>query len=1216
MHIKKLEIVGFKSFVDRTVIHFDHDVIGIVGPNGCGKSNIVDAIRWCMGEQSAKHLRGRAMEDVIFNGSESRPPHGLAEVTLTFDNSDPAYAELLPLEYKDYAEIAVTRRLYRDGTSEYLINKTLVRLRDITDLFLGTGVGTKAYSIVEQGRIGQIVSARPQDRRLFLEEAAGITKYKQRKKQAERQMELTRQNLLRISDIVTEVDRNRASLKRQAAKAERFIEYRKELEDLMLHDASHRLLEMIVMARVKSDALHGATQRVSSVSQELDEKDQALARARAEAADIEQRSEACSKGAFEADNQVATLQAEADRSRDRLNHLGQRLEAGKAEQADLTVRLADLASEQQGFVEKIEQLGQEEKARDDDASNEERVLETLRGAETSAEAELQTARDRIADLTAQIATSEARIEMTRQRNSDAIVQRDRLIEERGELIDNTSHLDTKKTALSRSLSDLAQGKRLSGDELGALEQELVGLRPQVLEGEKRLDQAKNELGLKRNRLRVLEDLHRRFEGIGAGPRALLNRQDPKVMGLIADRLEVPAELTRALAGLVGDRLQALVVEGAEHGLDLLAELRDEGRGRASLYIAGLAEKQAHPALAPEVLQDSQIRGLLKDQIHYDAQDAALVRKLIGETVVVATPRDALEVCLRHAGLTAVALDGTVVHPDGLISGGSGDSVAAAMVEHKREMRELSVEVEQLGEQFATLSREHTLLKDRIVEIETSRDQARQGAHEQEIEHVSTEKDLGNIGSEIERMARRLAGIDQEIVVLNERMAEGTRDEHDTQERIDQQKADLEQAKQLLGNAETLLGEQKERSVAQATLVTERKVRLAQVREQLEAARSALGRVAALQDELLNRQSRLTVEMQENESSHAETSAHLVMLAENQDAAQLAATAAHQQLDEVRQLLEQIRSALGIKDEELRGLRQSLAQAQEDLRHGEMDVQKIDLEREHLIGNVRERFRGLDLPRVVGDYHARPAPDAEHRRRIDELSKLIDRMGPVNLDAKAEYESEEKRFAEMSAQKIDIEQALMNLEKSIQHMNRESKRRFKETFDAVSALFSATFQRMFKGGRAELQLTEPENMLETGIDIIAQPPGKKLSNIELMSGGEKALTATSLIFAIFQHKPSPFCVLDEVDAPLDEANVARYNEAIRAMTDRSQFILITHIKKTMQSVDVLYGVTMGEPGVSRLVSVKVNENAVSRSERGAGQLDQAPASEPELGAQVA
>ena len=300
MHIKKLEITGFKSFVDRTVIHFDHDVVGIVGPNGCGKSNIVDAIRWVLGEQSAKHLRGKNMEDVIFNGSESRGPNGLAEVTLTFDNTNPEYAQSLPIEYRDYPEIAVTRRLYRDGTSEYLLNKTQVRLRDVTELFLGTGVGTKAYSIVEQGRIRQIVSARPEDRRMFLEEAAGVTKYKQRRKQAERKMELTRQNLLRISDIVSEIDRSRASLKRQVAKAERFIEYRKELDDLSLHDASHRLLELIVTERVETEGLAETSEKAGASRAALRERETEIEVVREQSTVTEARSDEASRRAFEA----------------------------------------------------------------------------------------------------------------------------------------------------------------------------------------------------------------------------------------------------------------------------------------------------------------------------------------------------------------------------------------------------------------------------------------------------------------------------------------------------------------------------------------------------------------------------------------------------------------------------------------------------------------------------------------------------------------------------------------------------------------------------------------------------------------------------------------------------------------------------------------------------------------------------------------------------
>src|SRR5687767_12144642 len=331
MHIKKLEIAGFKSFVDRTVIHFDHDVLAIVGPNGCGKSNVVDAIRWCLGEQSAKHLRGRAMEDVIFNGSESRKPHGLAEVTITFDNTNPDYAATLPPEYRDYTDIAVTRRLFRDGTSEYLINKTQVRLRDITELFLGTGVGTKAYSIVEQGRIGQIVSARPEDRRLFIEEAAGITKYKQRRKMAERKMDLTRQNLLRVTDIVNEIDRNRASLKRQVAKAERFLDYRRELEDLVLLEASHKLLELTVTERVAAQGHEVTGQAVTDARTALRDAESSLDQERAQAAAIEAATDEASRSAFEADNEVSSLQAELEKARERLTYLEHRLMGGDLE---------------------------------------------------------------------------------------------------------------------------------------------------------------------------------------------------------------------------------------------------------------------------------------------------------------------------------------------------------------------------------------------------------------------------------------------------------------------------------------------------------------------------------------------------------------------------------------------------------------------------------------------------------------------------------------------------------------------------------------------------------------------------------------------------------------------------------------------------------------------------------------------------------------------
>src|SRR6187402_1482387 len=1180
MHIKKLEITGFKSFVDRSVIHFDHDIVGIVGPNGCGKSNIVDAIRWCLGEQSAKHLRGRAMEDVIFNGSESRGPNGMAEVTLTFDNADPSYAESLPIEYRDYPEIAITRRLFRDGTSEYLINKTQVRLRDITELFLGTGVGTKAYSIVEQGRIGQIVSARPEDRRMFLEEAAGVTKYKQRRKQAERKMELTRQNLLRINDIVSEIDRTRASLKRQVAKAERFIEYRKELDDLVLHDASHRLLELIVTERVESDGFSAANERSQGARGGLREADVLLDAAREEALSIEIRADEASRSAFEADNEVSSLLADLERSRDRLTHLTERLDAVQTELEINEVRSNGLREEREALAARVAELSGDERAREADAMSEIEALSGLQAEEAQASEEVHALRRQAGDLTARSAAAEARLDGIAQRLVEARVRNDRLAAERDKLTGELSDCLARKQALEYSVAEL--------------EVELTGLRGRTLESERGVDSVKNELGSKRNRLRALEDLHRRLEGVGGGARALLSKKgDPRVLGMVADRIQAPEHLTHALAGLLGPRLSCIVVSDAHAQVDLLAELRQGERGRADViaarppYIAGGGRGFWEG--------DAQVVGRLADQLSYAEADEALVRALIGEAVLVNSASDAVAVVGRYPGVTAVALDGTVAHPGGVVSGGTGDEMASAMLDQKREMNVLTVEVERLEKEYEKLSTDHNALRARIAEVSTALDRARQEAHQGELAHVTAEKDLARTAAEIERHENRQDSLDLELAEISHSLEAATGAESGSRNELDTVRAELDGLQHSLARSEATAASWREQVSSQAALVTERKVRLAQVREQAEAARVAGERITTTLDELEARASKLREETLEASVSYGETAARIMLAREARMSASERAKVAHAELDLAKGQLDSVRHTLGSKEAELKGLRDELELVDEAVRKHEMAVQRIAIEREHLLNTVREKFRGLDLRRVVGDYHARTAPDAEHRRRIDELAQLIDRMGPVNLDAKAEHDDAERRFIDLNSQKVDIEKALEELDHAIRHMNKESRRRFKETFEEVNALFKKTFARHFRGGRAELLLTNPDDLLNSGVEIVAQPPGKKLGKIELMSGGEKALTAVSLIFAIFQHRPSPFCILDEVDAPLDEANVARYNESIRSMTASSQFILITHIKKTMQSVDVLYGVTMGEPGVSRIVSVKVNDNAVARSE---------------------
>jgi len=1202
MHIKKLEICGFKSFVDRTVIHFDEDMIGIVGPNGCGKSNIVDAIRWSMGEQSAKHLRGKSMTDVIFAGSESRGPHGMAEVTLTFDNTDAEAAQSLPLEYRDWADIAVTRRLHRDGTSEYLINKTQVRLKDITDLFLGTGVGTKAYSIIEQGKIGLIVSARPEDRRMLIEEAAGITKYKSRRKQAQNKMDATRQNLLRVGDIVSEIERNLSSLKRQAAKAERYVSYKDELEDLVLHESTHRLLELTVVTQVEEASKVRLTEREQVCRTELDARDAELEVARQEAHQKEELAETSQNDAFQADNQVRTVEAELTRGRDELRRFDERRAGATREQHDLTENLQELQTEL-GAVEATLTGAEEDEARAEQLFEEATgQLEQLTESQSAADQTVVELRAQVAESSQSVAASEATLSGFARRIDEMGDRKQRLSNEEDKLSVEREDLVTRGDSLREHAAEIAEGKRISAEEHVRLETEMKALREATVIHDHVVDEKKNVLSQRRSRLRALEELHDRLEGVGAGVKALIASGDPALGGLLADRFEVPEDLTAAFAGLMGDQLQIAVVDDIDRGLALLDELAASRSGRATIV-------SARPAFvagrSPRPVRRDGVVGPLIDHVAYAPEDEALARTFIGDALVVEDAHVALALRAEGecVGQVIVTRDGTVVHTDGRVSGGSGDAVAAGMIEQKREMHALHDVVAALADEVTELLDRQQAMRKRTTEVGTALDRARTEAHQGELALVTAEKDLKQAEERLAAVDKRLEAVRAELAELAQALELATSERQEAEETLEQSRTLRDETSGALEVAEEQAAGWREQVQRQQAVTTERKVEMAQVRERANSARGTQERLARSCIEMENRIERLDDERTECAVGAGQAAARIIVFREQLSEAVEAARQAQARFSEAKQALEEVRNALGIREADLKGMRQELEEVVTDLSKHEMALQKLSIELQHLLDGVRERFRGLELHRIVGDYHRRPPVDENHRTRIVELAHLIDRMGPVNVDAVREHAEASERFTYYTEQQLDLEQALENLDKAIAQMNRECRRLFRETYDGVNARFKVLFPKMFRGGHAELRLTNPDDLLETGIEILAQPPGKKLGNIELMSGGEKALTAVSLIFAIFQFKPSPFCILDEVDAPLDEANVTRYNEAIRSMTDRSQFILITHIKRTMQSVDVLYGVTMQEPGVSRLVSVRVHESVGrSTSQRPAASRD--------------
>lgn len=1182
MKLKKLEIVGFKSFVDRTVLKFDHDVTGIVGPNGCGKSNIVDAIRWCMGEQSAKHLRGRAMEDVIFNGSESRGPGGLAEVTLTFENTDGN----APVEYRDYPEIAVTRRLDRSGNSDYLINKTQVRLKDVTDLFLGTGAGTKAYAIIEQGKVGLIVSSKPEDRRMLIEEAAGITKYKSKRKQAERKMELTQQNLLRVGDIITELEKSLASLKRQAQKADRYLAYRNELDDLVLHEASHKYLGIVAMQKHVSDALNVSTQEADERRTALVAREAELEGLRLHALEAERVLEGAQNAHFTADNEVRALEGEIARAKDQLQSLRDREADASRDLSSISAERESLAGEQARFATDLELHREEEEGAAEALAIEEERLQESTARSQEADRRLAELRRRTGEIAARIARAEAGLQGFDRRRSDVEQRREKLYGEREELEARQMELVARTQELQRTVEDLKSGKTLSQSDRELLEHKLTELKREVIGSEKELDTNKHELSRARSRMHALLEVQSRLEGVGQGVRNVIHRRDPGVLGMLADLVEPPPELTQALAAAMGEHLQTLIVTDEAKAIELAHWLRDENKGRAVfLPRAGRHVGNARPAL-PEDLGDDTL-GYFADLVRFRPEDEEIVHAVLGDIVVArdfdAAHRIAARLSERppHA---IVTLEGEVFHADGRIAAGQREQLAAGMLESKRETRELSDVVSRLDVVVSELVARHQALRAGIAETGTALDLARQAEHRGEIALVGAEKDLRSSENELQRTRTRLESLVAELQDMAERLAEAEAEQSTA-------RADLESSReeQLLCEGEVEDAQRdadthREELDARRQVATERKIQVARAKEKTRGIEGALERLSRSANELIERERRLQEELVSGARRQGELAG---LLFTSRERLELAVVEAHQRRDELgaaKQAHEEARAAMLSHEGDLKALRAAAEQSEKQRVAHEMQLRELVIEMRNLLEVVAEKFRGLELARVVGDYHLRDIPGEEHRARIQELHGLIDRLGSVNLDAKREYEEGEGRYRNYVEQKADLDKALSDLQKAIEQMDRESKRLFKETFDAVNERFQLLFPKMFRGGRAHLTMTNPDDLLETGIEIVAQPPGKKIGNIELMSGGEKALTAVSLIFAMFQIRPSPFCILDEVDAPLDEANVARYNEAIRTMTDRSQFILITHIKRTMQMVDVLYGVTMPEPGISSLTSV--------------------------------
>jgi chromosome segregation protein len=1177
MKIKRIEITGFKSFVECTVLGFDDGITSIVGPNGCGKSNVVDAIRWVMGEQNARYLRGKLMEDVIFGGSESRKPLGMAEVTLTMDNT----SGLAPSAFREYAEIQITRRLYRNGESDYLLNKTPCRLLDITELFMDTGVGTRAYSIIEQGKIGMIINSKPEDRRSLIEEAAGVTKFKARKKTALRKIDATRQNLLRLGDIVSEVRRQMNSLKRQAQRAERFKGFREDLRELELQFGLRQFFMLNEKAQQVGSTAEEQTGQVDTVTRQLEQADLELEQARLHHTECDKEATQGQAGVFHLTSEIQRIES--------------RLEFGSKE-------LASLDRQQEKIAAELAEIDRRFSATD----QEESVLRQTSEDQTRGLAEegerLTASEDVLLDLTEQEDALGRQLEQVRQKLYHLLAELSRISSQHeeanrrlavlAELIERNRHeavavngqlerLQNGRSGLSAALEILENTHAGLVERRHGLQERQTGLKEQVEQVEQELLQRREELSRQRSRLESLQQLEHNLEGYARGVKTLLSdaRHKTRMQGLVADILDVPARYEAAIEAVLGERVQALLPDTLETVRDALAYLQDnEGRCTFLLPASPTGE-------APQLSEGTPLVELL--QGHAGFHDA--VSRLLSGVYLV----DDLSGYFGRKlpfGVTLVTEDGNLLTHRGEVTGGGRQALDQGLLHKKREMKELQKQVKSLDSEVVILNQRRDTLREESRTTEDALRQSEHELHQQEIRVVDNRKDLDGLLQEETRLQGRI-----EVLCLEE---EQLHEEHESLQQTlqassgtrvtgEDEKRELEMLVARL--QEELQGLREQTNEARQS-VTSLKVSLASLREREENSRNALVRLAALREELRQRQVML------NRDTQDAAEKQMTLRGEAEDLKVTMEILYHKRIElekalaGLRERFEESRQDIERRETEIRQLRSRAQQLRDELSARQMQSRELQLEIEHMRQAFLERYRiDLSEPEIAARLDE-DFDEASAAKRRDSLLSRIDEIGEVNLMAIDEYQELEERYNFLTMQQEDLYKSLEGLQSAIAKINRTTRKRFRETFDLVNARFRELFPQLFNGGQAELILTDENDLLETGIEVVAQPPGKKLQNVTLLSGGEKALTAVAMIFSIFQIKPSPFCLLDEVDAPLDDANIGRFNDIVMTMAKTSQFIIITHNKRTMEIADNLYGITMEEPGVSKLVSVCMKEVA--------------------------
>lgn len=1181
MFVKKLELLGFKTFADKTEVEFSPGITAVVGPNGCGKSNISDALLWVLGESNVRNIRGQRAVDVIFNGSEKRKPLGMAEVSLTLDNT----CGTLPV---GFSEVTVTRRAYRSGEAEYFINKTRCRLKDIYELFLDTGIGREAYSMVTQGEIDAVLSAKPEDRRELFEEAAGVKKYRYRRQEALRKLEKTEANLHRVRDIMSEIGGQLEPLAQQAEQAKRYDQLQARLREieigLLIRDLHRFTASLAEVRQSKQDAakqielydkqladLEWEKDKHNTRLQEMEEEVESarrihsnlaanVQRLESKSALLEERLRSAQTNRDRADDEISALERRIEETRERI----QRLEREEAEYAEADRRVREQVEAKSAVLAELDSRYEEitRSVNDQKAS----YLELAKELAAKRNA-LQNSRDRVTQLEAALGKYAQEIESLNSQKLDA----ERLMQE--------SMVEAE--AAKARIQELAA-------EIARLQDDRKNTESSLAEITRRQAETARDAASRASRLNTLKEMAEAHEGFYEGVRSVMAAQKAaKLRGrfaVVADVLSVPKGYETAIETALGGSLQDIIADSVDQAKEAIAFLKANRAGRATfLPLDGMRP----PGSEVRGRMDSRsgALGIAADLVGYDAKYDPAVRSLLGRTVVVDNIDNAVALSRQLSGWNKiVTLEGELIVPSGAISGGVGKSRGPGLLIRKQEIESLTAEIAQLEREAAKLVEKQRSVESSVADLRKHASNAEESLSEQRMVLVEQQKRADFASKEAERLGRQIDTMlvekDEAELLRNEEAANIQRLQEQLQA-AGKENTDLDQ--KVAGAEQDIEELQRSRSAEREELM----------RLNVELA-SCVEKAAALRNNL--RESRTAL----NELTEALASRYSQVDGISVDVAALLDE--RNTVDAECQRQRELLQAADARLNELVAKRTAEVEkgAEIDLRFREAGRMRNQLAQDTHDADVREARLEVQInqvsERLMEEYEvtveqalAWPEEIEVGRGTASEVSRLrreIKEMGPVNTGAIQEYERIKERWEFLTQQRTDLESARDQINSAIREIDENTRGLFMDTFNLVAQNFTVIFQRLFGGGKAELSLTDPDNLLETGINVTVQPPGKKLQDMSLMSGGERALTATALIFALLMAKPSPFVVMDEVDAPLDESNVERFAEVLKDFSKNSQFIVITHNRASMEAANSLYGVTMQEPGVSKLLSVKL------------------------------